>query len=271
MKFTAGVLVFVLYSAAVDAASNDQGSKAAVTTKDRTVTKVVKMLKEMLDKSKADGVNDRILYAKFKCWCDQNIQEKEASIKNLTKIILVIEAKIAKLMAENGKLSIECAGIKDMIGQLEAAIKLAEEIRGKENTIFVAEEKDYKAAIAQCEEAIKTLAEVGADQTLSGGQEHKQYMAGMGLTELNARVQSALLAASALAPKEDKRRITSFLQAPFTGTYSAQSGEVVGILKNMLDTFKANKDSIITVEEKSVAMHKVFMETKLAGIKEMKS
>jgi len=230
----------------------------------------VKMLKEMLDKSRSDGVNDRVIYAKFKCWCDQNIQEKEASIKKLTKLILIIEARIGKLMAENGKLSIECAGIKDMIGQLKAAIKLAEELRDKENTIYIVEEKDYKAAIAQCEEAIKTLAEVGADQTLSGGQEHKQYMAGMGLTELKARVQSALLAASALAPKEDKRKITSFLQAPFTGTYSAQSGEVVGILKNMLDTFKANLVSVISVEEKAVIKFKAFIQVKIASVGELK-
>merc|ERR1719412_2789646 len=34
-------------------------------------------------------------------------------------------------------------------------------------------------------------------------------------------------------------RVNSFLQAPFTGTYSAQSGEVVGILKAMRAALKA--------------------------------
>merc|ERR1719201_3067582 len=91
-----------------------------------------------------------------------------------------------------------------------------------------------------------------------------------GFTQLDSSVRSALLAASMLAPKEDKQKITAFLQAPFTGDYSAQSGEVVGILKNMLDTFKANKDSIITTETKSVGMFKIFMATKTGGVEEMK-
>merc|ERR1719450_207243 len=92
----------------------------------------------------------------------------------------------------------------------------------------------------------------------------------MDLAQLKTSVHSALLAAAAFAPKEDKQKITAFLQAPFTGDYSAQSGEVVGILKNMLDTFKANKDSIITTETKSVGMFKIFMATKKGGVKEMK-
>merc|ERR1719207_438519 len=33
---------------------------------------------------------------------------------------------------------------------------------------------------------------------------------------------------------------TAFLQAPFTGTYTSQSAQVMGIIKNMRDTFKAN-------------------------------
>ena len=99
--------------------------------------------------------------------------------------------------------------------QLEVAIKPSEELRDKENAIFIADAKDYKTAIDQCEKAIKMFAEVCADQTLGAGQEYEQYMAGMSLTELKARMHSALFAASALAPKEDKRKFTSFLQAPF--------------------------------------------------------
>ena len=90
--------------------------------------------------------------------------------------------------------------------QLEVAMKLSEELRDKENAIFTTVAKYYKIAIDQCEKAIKTFAEVCADQTLGSGQEYEQYMAGMSLTELKARMHSALFAASALAPKEDKRK-----------------------------------------------------------------
>jgi len=82
-------------------------------------------------------------------------------------------------------------------------------------------------------------------------------------------VRSALIAASSFAPKEDKRKIMSFLQAPFTGTYSAQSGEVVGILKNMLDTFKANLVGIQTTETKEVTTHVEFLKIKKASLEEL--
>merc|ERR1719375_1975711 len=47
--------------------------------------------------------------------------------------------------------------------------------------------------------------------------------------------------------------MTSFLQAPFTGNYNAQSGEIVGVLKNMNDTFTANLANARQVEAKALA------------------
>merc|ERR1719421_1657476 len=47
--------------------------------------------------------------------------------------------------------------------------------------------------------------------------------------------------------------MTSFVQAPFTGNYNAQSGEIVGVLKNMNDTFTANLANARQVEAKALA------------------
>merc|ERR1719201_1176827 len=47
--------------------------------------------------------------------------------------------------------------------------------------------------------------------------------------------------------------MSSFLQAPFTGNYNSQSGEIVGVLKNMNDTFTANLKSARQVEAKALA------------------
>merc|ERR1712079_48872 len=84
---------------------------------------------------------------------------------------------------------------------------------------------------------------------------------------LHNRVQEALVAASAFLQSDNHKKVVeSFLQAPFTGTYSAQSGEVVGILKDMRDTFKANLASATIAEEKYVA----FMKSKKAAAAKMK-
>merc|ERR1719454_2270797 len=85
---------------------------AVVQEGDRTITKVVKLLQDMLDKSKAEGDEERTIYGKFKCYCDQSEAEKTASIKALTEEIAVLESKIAEIQGETGELSSDCAKLK---------------------------------------------------------------------------------------------------------------------------------------------------------------
>merc|ERR1719161_2451620 len=77
--------------------------------------------------------------------------------------------------------------------------------------------------------------------------------------------------AAVLMTNKQKRSMESFLQAPFTGTYTAQSGEIVGILKNMGDTFKENLASIRAAEEKAAAAHAKFMKIKEEEFETMKT
>merc|ERR1740127_357456 len=84
----------------------------AATNKDRTITQVVKLLQEMLDKSKKEGDEERVVYAKFKCYCDTSEAEKKASIEELTEQISLLEAKIEETQGSTGGLSSECAELK---------------------------------------------------------------------------------------------------------------------------------------------------------------
>merc|ERR1719311_1310919 len=87
-------------------------STAVETEKDRTITKVVKVLQGMLEKSVKEGDEERVIYAKFKCYCDTNEAEKKASIKSLTEQIELLESKIAEIQGATGGLSSECADLK---------------------------------------------------------------------------------------------------------------------------------------------------------------
>merc|ERR1719446_1851567 len=82
------------------------------------------------------------------------------------------------------------------------------------------------------------------------------------MMSLQATVQNALHAASALLKPEQKAPFAAFLQAPFTGTYTSQSAGVMGILKSMRDTFKANLADARTTEKNAKAAHEKFMEIK---------
>lgn len=234
-------------------------------TRDKTITKVVKMLQNMLDKSKEEGDSERERYAKFKCYCDSNEEEKKASIASLTEDIAMLQTKIESLQGSNGKLSSQCAKLKADMATNENAREEAAGIRQKEAEAFVAEEADLTGAIGQMKQAIAVLAGIGADQTLNAAEDHKKFMAGVpsaSLVKLKTTVKAALVAALSLMPPKQATTLQAFLQAPFTGNYASQSGKIVGILKNMLDTFEQNLESAKSTEAEAIKSNAEFMKVK---------
>jgi len=242
---------------------------------ERVVTKVVNLLKAMLAKSKEDGDKDRKIYAKFLCYCNTNEAEKTDEIKARTKEISLLESKIEELKGSNGELSAENAKLVADIDANELVRKGAEKQRGKEEKAYKDLKADMEAGIKMMNSAIKTLAEVGADQDLGdAANDHDKFMAGYDkkkkkkakLLRLSSSVKEALSAAAAFLPLKHQQTVTSFLQAP---SYSAQSGEVVGILKDMRDTFKSNLASATIAEKKKELNYARFMLAKIAAYKDM--
>jgi len=246
-------------------------SNAAVTIEegDRTITKVVKLLQGMLDKSVKEGDEERKIYAKFKCYCDSSTAEKTANIKDLTETIQILESKIEEIQGDTGELSSECADLKAKIADNEDAQSEATTLRNKENKAFEAERDDLKQAIGQMKSAIEVLTKVGADQTSSTGADNKQFMAGKSLLSVQSQVKDALTAASALMNEDQRKTANSFLQGPFTGTYTSQSAVVMGIIKSMRDTFKTNLADATTTEANALEAYDKFMDEKKAAHKEM--
>jgi len=255
MKLTrVGLLFCALGSAVCHAAQQSQG--------DRTITQVVRLLQDLLEKSKEEGDVERDLYAKYKCYCDTSEADKKRELDSLTTEIALLESEIEGLLASTGKLSAEVAKLDKDIAANKEAQDEATAIRKKENDAYVAMKADSEQAIQQMQEAIKTLAEIGADQSLATAADHKQYMAGYtgaSLVKLQSTVKSALLAANAFVSKKQATVVDAFLQAPFTGTYTAQSGEVVGILKDMLDTFVKNLEAATTKENAAEEAYQNYM------------
>jgi len=246
----------------------------AAASKDSTITKVVKILQDMLAKSKKEGDEERTIFAKFKCFCDQNEAEKKESISDLGKEINVLSSKIEELQGSTGGLSTECAKLKADIAANKNALAEATAIREKEHKEFKAEKADMEQAIDQMNDAIDTLSEIGADQTLGSAADHEQFMAGKFLqSSSNSRVKRALEAVSAFLNPAESKSVQSFLQsrAPFTGTYSSQSGQIVGTLKSMRDTFEANLATAIATEKQQLEAFNKLKKTLEAAGKEMQA
>merc|ERR1719409_2086209 len=84
-------------------------------------------------------------------------------------------------------------------------------------------------------------------------------------------VKKALRAASLFLTPEQRTSMRSFLQAPFTGNYNAQSGEIVGVLKSMNDTFTQNLLNARQVENKSLTEFNDFIAVKVEEHTDMTS
>jgi len=270
MKVARTLAVFCALAAPTNAASVDD----SLQTGDNTITKVVKILQEMLEKSKKEGEEEREVFAKFKCFCDDNEAEKKESISDLGRSINVLSSKIEELQGSTGGLSTECAQLRSDMAANEQARATAESVRNTENEEFVAEETDMTQGIDQMDDAITTLSEIGADQTLGDAAgDNQQMMAGFeGIQKkMTPKVREALDAVKLFLSPEQSKSVGAFLQskAPFTGTYSSQSGQIVGTLKSMRDTFKTNLASARATEKSQLKSHTKLMETLNKAYSEM--
>jgi hypothetical protein len=155
----------------------------------------------------------------------------------------------------------------------EAARADATALRKKEKTAFEEEEKDLTEAISDMKEAIEVLAAVGADQTDSkGAADTQKFMAGKkSLIGLSSKIHDALSAASALMNSKQRQTAAAFMQAPFTGTYTSQSAEIMGILKEMRDTFTKNLADATKTEENAQKAYDGFIEVKEEAFDSMKA
>merc|ERR1719265_812265 len=154
---------------------------------------------------------------------------------------------------------------QDMMANENARAE-AESIRNKEHESFVAEEADMKQAISQMNDAIETLSEIGADQTLGdAAADHEKMMAGFeGIQKhMSPKVKAALDAVKLFLSPTEQTKVSAFLQskAPFTGSYTSQSGQIVGTLKSMRDTFKSNLASARATEASQLKAHEKLMAT----------
>jgi len=265
MKVACLVLLFASCVGAARLSDADAGGQIA---------KVVKMLKDMLKQSQDDWKSDKEAFAKFKTYCDDNTEKKTEAIAEATKTIGLLSNKIEEIQGSSGDLSIKVADLKTDMANNEQARDDAKALRDKENKAYEAEKKDLNEAMGQMDEAIKILSDIGADQTMASGADHEKFMGKYkekALLSIKSSVNQALTAASFFLEPEKQKKLTAFLQPPFTGTYTSQSGQIVGILKSMKDTFKSNLETAEANEKASQKAYDKFKKNKEDEHADMKS
>jgi len=195
-------------------------------SKQRPVTKVINLLKSMQEQLQKDGKTDTETYEKFQCWCTTNEKEKKASIKAAQEQIVQLQANIEEFISTEARLDQEIKDLEEEIDKNQKALDQATAIRNKEIAENNEEEKEMIKSVRALESAVISLS--------------KHHDALIQNPEI-AKTISELLKHKAPVSTIQRKHLTAFLQAPGGfQSHAAQSGQIYGILKQMLDNFKAN-------------------------------
>jgi len=219
------------------------------------VRKVVQMLSAMQKKVAAEGEKEAELAEKFMCYC-------KTGSGDLSKSIGDAETKIPQLSSELKESEATLAETKEGLKEdqtdrsaAKTAIAEATSLREKENAEFVGEKDEYVANIKAILAAVVAL---------------EKGNAGSFVQTSTASVLKKMLSSEATRDmlEEDRTMLLSFLSGggPFSQGYAPQSGQIVGLLKQLGDDMATSLAAITSAEEKAVFTHGALMKAKTAEV-----
>jgi len=213
--------------------------------KNRPVSKVITLLKDMLKQLEKEAEEDQEIYDKLACWCETNDKEKTKSIADAEAKIDDLTTKIEELTAASARLNTEIKNLESEVAKNQEALDQATAIREKQLAEFNAEEKDLLESISALKAAVTVLSKHQGGAFLQVPQSH---VATVAMTLQQQMQRHSGLLRGIISPSQ-KKAIAAFIQAPqdyfdakptFKQSYAPQSGEIFGILTQMLETFEAN-------------------------------
>merc|ERR1712194_605461 len=235
-----------------------------VAAKNRPVSKVITLLKDMLKQLEKEAEEDEEIYDKMACWCETNDKEKTRSIAEAEARIEDLTTKIEELTAISARLNTEIKNLEKGVAANQNALEKATAIREKQLSEFNAEEKDMLEAISALKSAITVLGKHNGGAFLQVSRSRILSVA----ATLQKHLSSSNLK-GVLTPSE-RRAALSFIQSPqdyfdaeptFKQSYAPQSGEIFGILRQMKETFDAN---LASSQKEEAENQKAYAELKAA-------
>merc|ERR1719373_788698 len=144
----------------------------AADAKNRPVSKVITLLKDMLKQLQKEAEEDEEIYDKVACWCETNDKEKTKSIAEAEARIDTLTTKIEELTANSARLNTEIKNLEKEVAKNQDSLAKATALREKQLAEFNAEEKDLLESISALKAAITVLAKHHGDSLLQMPRSH---------------------------------------------------------------------------------------------------
>jgi len=263
--------VLLISSAAMDVTVTSTLTFDTKGTKNRPVTKVINLLKDMLKQLQKEAEDDEEIYDKIACWCETNDKEKTKAIAEAEAKIDALTTEIEELTAQSARLTTEIKNLEAEVAKLQDSLDKATAIRQKELAEFNAEEKDLLESITALKSAIVVLSKHHASLL----QVPTTHILSVAATLQHEMSKHGDLLEGVLTPKQ-RRMVTAFVQAPdalvqgedyfdaeptFKQSYAPESGQIFGILTQMKETFDNN---LSAAQKDEMAAQKAYEELKAA-------
>lgn len=209
--------------------------------KTRPVSKVVVLLKDMLNELEKEAEKDEEIYDKMSCWCETNDKEKTKAIADAEAKIDDLTTQIEELTASSGKLASEIKTLTKEASAGQDALDKAIALRQKQLAEFNAEEKDSVQSIAALNAAIIVLKKHQGSSFLQ--QKHVRRV----VRSMRAAMQTQGRFVGSMVLPSHFKTVLSFIQegagdlgAESTKESQPESVEIFGVITQMKETFEKN-------------------------------
>jgi len=216
-----------------------------VAAKNRPVSKVITLLKDMMKQLEKEAEEDEEIYDQLACWCETNDKEKTKSVADAESRIEDLTIKIEEMTASSARLNTEIKNLEKEVAGNQEALDQATAIREKQLAEFNAEEKDLLQSVSALKSAITVLSKHHGGALMQVPRSHILGVAAS--LEHELQTHSSML--KGVLTYSERKTVQAFIQAPedyfdasptFKQSYAPQSGEIFGILKQMKETFETN-------------------------------
>merc|ERR1719183_1792508 len=126
-------------------------------TKNRPISKVVTLLKDMTVQLQKEAEEDEEVFEALGCWCETNDREKTKAIADAQTRIQKLNADIEKFAGTSSTLSTEIANLQAEVAANTKALETATALREKQLAEFTEEEKDMLGSISSLGSAVTVL------------------------------------------------------------------------------------------------------------------
>merc|ERR1719510_874873 len=215
--------------------------------RDNPIRKVVTMLQGMQKKVEDEAKTELALFEKYMCYCKTSGGDLDAGIKEGENKIESLTAALKSGKEQKAQTEADLKEHQTSRAEAKAAMEEATGIRDKEAAAFAKFQEDSETNLGALGKAIPAV---------------ERGMKGSFLQTSAASLLRHYTMEKAVLPDETRQELLAFLSARNSEEYEPQSGQILGILKQMEEEMDKALADARAAEEEAIKSYDALMEAK---------